>query len=281
MPEVVKADGPDVRLGPQRIPVLGTSAEVRVGHLLPAVAPALSADVAVAQDDARPGHRPTEHALQRHVSSHHPGRPRALRELGRELTLPRGTNGGIAFAEHFIALTDLFVGLVRPYFLEGTPLWELPFGWDAADDMRLPWREPTEAGALRERTIRPDAILTVPAARHRIFIECETGTHTLVPVRKDRPQATVNKAARYETFLRGLADVRRRLTHYAAKYPDGWVAEVLFLVPTDRRRDSTEAALSQAAQATGAQRLFRACTPPEAVAHLRKLLPQPSGGRAD
>lgn len=195
----------------------------------------------------------------------------AQRELARDLTLPRGTSGGIAFAEHFIALTDLFVRLVRPYFLDGTPLRELPFGWDVADDVRLPWREPDETGALQERTIRPDAILTLPSARRRVFIECETGTHTLVPVRKDRPQATVNKAARYETFLRGLADVPKRLTHYAAKYPDGWAPEVLFLVQSERRRASTEASLATIASDT-ARGAFLVRTLEEALGHLRGLL---------
>ena len=196
----------------------------------------------------------------------------AQRELGRELLLPRGGNNGIAFAEHFVALTDLFVGLVRPYFLDGTALRELPFGWDVADDMRLPWKEPTGTGAFQERTIRPDAILTVPAAQRRIFIECEMGTHTLVPVRKDRPQATVNKAARYETFLRGLEDVRKRVTHYAAKYPDGWAPEVLFLVPTDGRRASTEAALAPVVRDTFGV-TFRVWTLDQAIAELRALFP--------
>jgi len=194
----------------------------------------------------------------------------AQRELGRELTLPRA-GGGISFAEHFVALTDLFVRLVRPYFVAQTSLRELPFGWDIADDVRLPWREPTDMGAFRARVIRPDAILTIPSARRRIFIECETGTHTLVPVRKDREQATVNKAARYETFLRGLADVPKRLTHYGAKYPDGWVAEVLFLVPTEGRRASTEAALLTVARDIGSV-TFRAFTLEQAVAYTRALL---------
>ena len=205
----------------------------------------------------------------------HTGFAIAQRELGRELTPPRA-GGGISFAEHFVALTDLFVGLVRPYFLADTPLRELPFGWDVADDMRLPWREPTEAGELRDRAIRPDAILTIPSARRRIFIECETGTHTLVSVRKDRHQATVHKAARYETFLRGLADVPRRLTHYAARYPDGWTADVLFLVLTEGRRASTEAALATVARNT-ARVTLRVDTLEQALAHLQTLLPSAPG----
>jgi hypothetical protein len=141
--------------------------------------------------------------------------------------------------------------------------------------MRLPWTEPTDGGELRERAIRPDAILTVPSARRRVFIECETGTPTLVPARKDRHQATVHKAARYETFLRGLADVPRRLTHYAAKYPDGWAAEVLFLVPTDGRRASTEAALATVASGTASRVSFRVFTLEKALAYVHGLLPAP------
>jgi hypothetical protein len=198
----------------------------------------------------------------------------AQHELGRDLTLPRGGNG-IAFAEHFVALTDLFVGLVRPFFLGSTPLWELPFAWDVADDMRLPWKEPTEAGALRDRAIRPDAVLTVPSARRRVFIECEMGTHTLVSVRKDRHQATVHKARRYETFLAGVADVPKRLTHYATKYPDGWAAEVLFLVPTEGRRASTEAALASVATGTASRVSFQVFTLERALAYVHGLLQAP------
>jgi hypothetical protein len=127
--------------------------------------------------------------------------------------------------------------------------------------------------------IRPDAILTVPSARRRVFIECETGTHTLVSVRKDRHQATVHKAERYETFLRGLADVPSRLTHYAVKYPDGWAPEVLFLVPTEGRRASTEAALATVAGSRDARVTFRVCTLDKALAHVQGLL-LPAGERA-
>ena len=50
----------------------------------------------------------------------------------------------------------------------------------------------------------PDAVLELPSTRRRVFIECETGTHTLVPVSRDKHAATVRKAERYETFLAGL-----------------------------------------------------------------------------
>jgi hypothetical protein len=91
-----------------------------------------------------------------------------------------------------------------------------------------------------------------------VFIECETGSHTLVPVSRDKPAATVRKAERYEAFLRGLADVPNRMTHYARTYPDGWPAEVAFLVPTEGRRPSTEAALARLEASRHVT--FRVCT---------------------
>jgi hypothetical protein len=206
----------------------------------------------------------------------HIGLAIAQRELGREVSVSR-TDIGVAFAEHFVALTDLFIGLARPYVLAGGPIGELPFLWDVAEDTRLPWREPASdgSGQPRDRAIRPDAVLTLPSARRRIFIECETGTHTLVAFRKDRHQATVHKAQRYETFLAGLADVPNRVTHYAQKYPDGWAAEVLFLVPTEARGLSTEAAIASVTVTAASHATFRVCTLEKALAYLQGLLPAP------
>jgi hypothetical protein len=196
----------------------------------------------------------------------------ASRELGREVKVPR-VDIGAAFAEHAVALTDLFVALAAPFVANGTKASDLPFRWDVTEDTHLPWREPADDGRLRDRVLLPDAVLELPSARRRLFLECETGSHTLVPVSRDKHQATVRKAERYETFLAGLADVPNRVTHYARKYPDGWAAEVLFLVPTEGRRVSTEAALTRVASA--ASRVsFRVCTTEKALAYVRGLLPE-------
>ena len=196
----------------------------------------------------------------------------ARRELQREVKVPR-IDVGAAFAEHAVALTDLFVALAAPYVQGGVPVRALPFRWDVTEDSHLPWREPAADGRPRDRVILPDAVLEVPAARRRLFIECETGTHTLVPVSRDKPQATVRKAERYETFLAGLADVPNRVTHVARKYPDGWAAEVLFLVPTDGRRLSTEAALASAVSTSHGRVTVRVFTLEKALAYVQDLLP--------
>jgi hypothetical protein len=66
---------------------------------------------------------------------------------------------------------------------------------------------------------------------------------------------------------------RGGLTHYARKYPDGWATEVLFLVPTEGRRASTEAALAGVANGAASRLTFRVCTLEKAVAYVQGLLP--------
>jgi Replication-relaxation len=200
----------------------------------------------------------------------------ARRELGREVKVPR-TDVGAAFAEHVVALTDLFVALAGPYVRAGVPVRDLPFSWDVTEETHLPWREPASdgTGRTRDRVLLPDAVLEIPSARRRVFIECETGSHSLAAVSRDKPQATIHKAARYETFLAGLADVASRTTHYAQKYPDGWPAEVLFLVPTEARRLATEAALAKVLVAPDKRFAFHPRTLEGALAHVWALLPLP------
>lgn len=183
---------------------------------------------------------------------------------------------GAAFAEHAVALTDLFVALAAPYVKGGVPVRDLPFHWVVTEETHLPWRAPDGDGRVRDRVLLPDAILEVPSARLRLFIECETGSHTLVAVSRDKHQATVKKAERYETFLSGLADVPNRITHYAKKYPDGWPAEVVFLVHSDARRASTEAALAPVVASAACPRVtFRVFTLEKALVYVQGLLPAP------
>jgi hypothetical protein len=201
----------------------------------------------------------------------------AASELGRVLKALR-SEVGAAFAEHFVALTELFVQLARPYLAAGTLPRALPFRWNVAEDVELPWRDCDETGAEKARIIRPDAVLELPTAERRIFIECEMGTNTLTPVGPDKPQSTVRKLERYDAYVSGLADVSTRLSHYRRKYPDGWPCEVLFLVQSDSRRQATSLAVSACLEGLAGTRLCaRALTLREAVAHCAELLPQNDG----
>ncbi|MGO9064677.1 MAG: replication-relaxation family protein [Myxococcaceae bacterium] len=198
-------------------------------------------------------------------------------ELARELKAFRSDVGAV-FAEHFVFLTDLFVRLVQPYLAAGLHPRALPFRWNVAEDVELPWREPDEAGCEKARVIRPDAVLEVPASGRRFFIECEMGTHTLTPVSPDKPQATVRKLERYDAYVSGFADVGDRLSHYRRKYPDGWPCEVLFLVRSESRQRSTEATLAGCLENLPGTRLTaHAFTLEQAAAHCG--LPPPTADR--
>jgi hypothetical protein len=201
----------------------------------------------------------------------------AASELGRVLKAFRADVGAI-FAEHFVVLTDLFVQLARPYLAAGVLPGALPFRWNVAEDVELPWRDRDETGAEKARIIRPDAVLELPASERRLFIECEMGTNTLTPLGPDKPQATVRKLERYDAYVSGFADVPTRLSHYRRKYPDGWPCEVIFLVRSESRRQATSTALRACLDGLAGTRLCaRAVTLDEVVAHCAALLPRPPG----
>ena len=193
-------------------------------------------------------------------------------ELGRLLRVPR-VDVGAAFAEHSVFLTDLFVQLARPFVRIGVTTRELPFRWDVAEDVELPWREKSEGGGEKSRVIRPDAVLEVPTAKRRFFVECEMGTHTLTPLSPEKLQATVRKLERYDVCVSGYADFRARVSHYQRKYPDGWPCEVLFLVQRETRQLTTNDALAGARVSRGTRVLARAFTLQEAVGYCRRTFP--------
>jgi Replication-relaxation len=193
--------------------------------------------------------------------------------LGRLVKVPR-VDVGAAFAEHSAFLTDLFVELARPFVQARSPARELPFRWDVAEDVELPWRERGLSGAETSRVIRPDAVLEVPGAQRRFFIECERGTHTLTPLSPDKVQATVRKVERYEAYVSGIADYRTRLSHYQHKYADGWPCEVLLLVQTERRQRSTNEAVAALRAQRGTRVPARAFTLEEAADYCRSTFPR-------
>jgi hypothetical protein len=202
----------------------------------------------------------------------------AASELGRVLKAVR-TDVGAVFAEHIVALTDLFVQLARPYLAAGVLPRTLPFRWNVAEDVELPWRDRDETGAEKARIIRPDAVLELPASERRLFIECEMGTNTLTPVGPEKPQSTVRKLERYDAYVSGFADVSARLSHYRRKYPDGWSCEVLFLVQSESRRQATSVALSACLESLAGTRLCaRALTLEQAIAYCAALLPRAKEG---
>jgi hypothetical protein len=172
------------------------------------------------------------------------GEALAAEVLGREVRVER-RDVAEPFREHWAALTDLFVGLAAPLLARGVRASGLPLQWDACEGTDLPWRQyDAEAGKARERLMVPDAVLALPGARRRFLVECEMGTHSIVSASNEKAGATVRKLERYDEFFGGFEDSARRVTFYEKAFPDGWPAEVLFLVRTAGRRERVNAALA-------------------------------------
>ena len=88
--------------------------------------------------------------------------------------------------------------------------------------------------------ICPDATLELPHAKRRVFIELETGAHTLGFNREGAPgrNATKTKIERYTRFVVTPTTAIANGTFYAQAFPDAWPAELLFVVPSVARRDA-------------------------------------------
>jgi hypothetical protein len=208
---------------------------------------------------------------------------------------PRGADIRPALVEHALLLNELFVGLAEAPLKKalGTRASEiprrrhrnaadglylnaqaLPFKWIASDSVRLPWKEYRDGDPI-ERIIHPDAVLELPTLRRRLFLEAETGSHTIVPRGYHKPGSTLNKAERYELFIHELADLDSKITFYAQRYSDGFTPEVLFLVPYAGRAESVNRALSEwSAHRPSRWKLPRALTLAEAVREILTALGQ-------
>ncbi|MHB8876063.1 MAG: replication-relaxation family protein [Myxococcaceae bacterium] len=123
------------------------------------------------------------------------------------------------------------------------------FRWRPADVVRLPWRSyDAHSRAKRDRVILPDAVLEFPGASWRFFLECETGSHSIVAAGDEKQGASLNKLIRYEAFTNSekLLSPTKSITYYGAEFPDGFAPALLFLVPTRARGASVSSALKAA-----------------------------------
>ncbi len=196
---------------------------------------------------------------------------------------------------HHVQLTELYVGLLaaqveprlaqvppnlspadRRKALAGLYARALHRSWRwtvVGDGVVLPWKV-HEDGRARDRVLKPDAVLELPAERRRLFLEAETGSHTVVPRHGDnKPNSTLSKLDRYEAYLTGAADASRR-SWYQAKYADGFAPELWFLVHSERRAATVTAALGAWRQKhPGAVLDARALTLASALAELGGVAP--------
>jgi len=194
--------------------------------------------------------------------------------LGRAIKIPR-RDVGATFREHTIVLNELFVALMMPAGRGYARARQNEFHWICSDEVRLPWKQHLGFGSRTpDRLVLPDAVLEIPSAARRFFLECEMGTHPILSTtRYPKPGSTVAKVDSYENYLRSYVDAGARQTFYTRMYPDNYAPEVLFLVRTPPRAKSLNEAIQQWRERTGTQVCAaRALTIEEACDQLLKLL---------
>jgi hypothetical protein len=153
---------------------------------------------------------------------------------------------GAAFREHTIMLNELFVALMMPTGRGYARAKQNDFRWIPSDTVRLPWRQHLGDGSRSpDRLVLPDAVLEIPNAQRRYFLECETGTHPILGEADPRPGSTIAKVQNYEGFLRSYVDASATQTFYARSFPDNYLPEVLFLVRGPHRTTAVNQAIQQ------------------------------------
>lgn len=124
------------------------------------------------------------------------------------------------------------------------PAWRWLAG---GESVSLPWKEYAK-GALKDRLIRPDAVLELVGQRRRLFLEEETGSHTVRAVSPDKPGATTEKVKRYVAYVSGFVDANARTTWYQQRYADGFKPELVLLQPSEARCATVREAVASIAR---------------------------------
>jgi hypothetical protein len=202
--------------------------------------------------------------------------------LGLKLDRVPKHDVGQAFLKHEVMANEIFLGLVPQ---DGKTWAKVPreFRWVLGEYLDLPFEEFTRVGSeIEARRLQPDAMLEHPASQRRFFLEYETGSATVRDAKKST--STMAKLDRYGTFLCApagniLAD--KRETFYTRAFKDGWRPKVLFVSPSEARRQSIAAVIQERASSDKYKVPAKSLTLAEARLYLcRKLYgaDRPPGG---
>ena len=147
---------------------------------------------------------------------------------------------GPAFLEHSLLLNDVLVDLILKVRADPEDAFaDLPFRWIPETGEYVTFEHYNrKAQAIERARIRPDATLEIGEPRRRLFLECETGSHTLVSSDPNSTGATYAKIQRYTHLLAGSVGQHDSTTPYSLLCPDGFAPVLIFLVHSDRRRDA-------------------------------------------
>lgn len=158
-------------------------------------------------------------------------RPPAQKDIGHQ------------FLEHTLILNDVLVGLVLALRASPTaPLAELPFRWVTEDDGVLEFEMfHRHTGATTSAVLKPDALLEVPGQQRRLFLEAETGSHSIATANPAHHGAVLQKLQRYAHFFTALAG-DGPATYHARAFSDGLFPVLVFLVHSAERKRRVEKA---------------------------------------
>jgi hypothetical protein len=207
------------------------------------------------QPGAKPGEGACLRRLQYRRADGAPVPVWALAPFGRSIAerevpwlgSPAATDIGARFLEHTLVLNDVLAGMIQRLRASTTaPLADLPFRWHPENDDALSFQllDP-RTREWQRAALKPDAVLTVPARRRRLFLEAETGTQSIATANPERTGAIVAKLARYRTFFTVPAE-GSSVTWYQRAFVDGCEPRLVFLVHSDRRRRKVEGAIRSA-----------------------------------
>ena len=166
---------------------------------------------------------------------------------------PGRVDVGAQFLLHTLMLNDVLVDLVLALRgSEESPLAELPFRWLCENDEQLEFSIfRRDVGEARSSVLKPDAILELPGARRRVFVEAETGAHSIATADPTKYGAVLRKLERYTRFITGLRPGGGPTTFYEAAFPDGFAPEVVFLVHSEGRKAKVEGAIREWSRGRG------------------------------
>jgi hypothetical protein len=163
------------------------------------------------------------------------------------LGAPAAADVGARFLEHTIVLNDLLAGVMLGLRWSRTaPLADLPFRWLSENDEVLSFATLNQqTGAWQRAVLKPDAVVTIPGRRRRLFVEAETGTQSVATANPERTGAVLTKLARYRTYFTGVAE-DARATWYEQAFADRHEPRLAFLVHSNQRRQRVERAVQAA-----------------------------------
>jgi hypothetical protein len=175
--------------------------------------------------------------------------PAGAEAIGFDEALDLPVNMSWTEGKHFEMTSAVFLGLMER--AQGQD--PLPFHWRA--DRGRQWSFRAKLPGLHEKeethSVRPDVIIESPSHMRRVFVEVETGTHSVTGIGTG---SVINKVYRYNKFVSEYAtDVQPPMSHYRAAFRDGLHPMLMIVAHSAPRRLRVANAIAADPDAGGAQ----------------------------